>query len=77
MSGCYTGIIADGHFVCTRIPVGIHYSINTLCLGYDIMMCSMAAYLEGTGLDYRMIGICFLFSIQSTAFFGSFAKDKS
>ena len=54
---CHAGIVADGHLVSARIPVGSHHAVDTFCLGHCMMVGSMTADSERAGLYYGTIGM--------------------
>ena len=54
---CHAGIIADGHLVSARVPVGSHYTVDTFCLGHSMVVSCMTADSERAGLDNETRGM--------------------
>ena len=54
---CHTGIVADGHFVSARVPVGFQHAVDALCLGHRMSVGCMTADSKRAGLDNWTIGM--------------------
>ena len=54
---CHAGIVADGHFVSARVPVGTYHTVDALCLCHRMMVGCMTADSERAGLYYGTVGM--------------------
>ena len=54
---CHAGIVADGHLVSARVPVGSNHAVDALCLGNCMVVDCMTADSERAGLDHWTVSM--------------------